>query len=65
MLQVGFDAFEVPDRFPESVWQKAARSMSVTYQPVPGARNVWLARHGELGGERDDQDPWFEQPHAG
>jgi uncharacterized protein (DUF934 family) len=64
MLQVGFDAFEVPDRFLESVWQKAARSMSVTYQHVPGARNVWLARHGELG-ERDDQDPWFEQPHAG
>ena len=65
MLQVGFDAFEVPDRFPESVWQKAARSMSVTYQQVPGARNVWLARHGEAGGDRDDQDPWFEQPHAG
>jgi uncharacterized protein (DUF934 family) len=65
MLQVGFDAFEVPDRFPESVWQKAARSMSVSYQPVPGARNVWLARHGEPGGDRDDQDPWFEQPHAG
>ena len=65
MLQVGFDAFEVPDRFPESVWQKAARSMSVTYQQVPGARNVWRARHGEAGSDRDDQDPWFEQPHAG
>ena len=47
MRQVGFDAFEVPDRFPESVWQKAARSMSVTYQQVPGARNVWLARHAK------------------
>jgi len=59
MLAVGFDAFEVTERFPESVWQRSARSMSIAYRRGErGARSVWEARRGEAL-------PWFEQPHAG
>ncbi len=59
MISVGFDAFEVTERFPEAVWRRAAQSMSLAYQTAQrGARSVWQARHSEA-------QPWFEQPHAG
>ncbi|MGE0211621.1 MAG: DUF934 domain-containing protein [Parvibaculaceae bacterium] len=58
MISVGFDSFEVTERFPEPVWQRTASSMSVSYQARGGARNVWSERHAEAR-------PWFEQPHAG
>jgi uncharacterized protein (DUF934 family) len=59
MIGVGFDAFEVTPRFPEAVWQRAAASMTLSYQHgQKAARSVWEARHREAA-------PWFEQPHAG
>lgn len=52
MLQVGFDAFEVSERFGPDVWLKSLRRMSVTYQhgledgrTAAGAAAVWKARH--------------------
>jgi uncharacterized protein (DUF934 family) len=56
MLQVGFDAFEVPDRFPENVWAQAVQAMRGTYQDGAGRLPIWKARHPDL---------WPEQPHAG
>lgn len=62
MLQVGFDAFEIGDRFPLEVWQKASRQMSLAYQRGLFRRGaqaeIWTERH-------TDAEPWLEQPHAG
>jgi uncharacterized protein (DUF934 family) len=62
MLQVGFDAFEISDRFPLAEWQRAARQMSLAYQRGLFRRaseaEVWTERH-------TDAEPWLEQPHAG
>jgi uncharacterized protein (DUF934 family) len=62
MLQVGFDAFEIGDRFPLETWQKAARQMSLAYQRGLFRRDpeaaIWNERHGGA-------EPWLEQPHAG
>jgi uncharacterized protein (DUF934 family) len=62
MLQVGIDSFDVPDRFPIEVWQKAARQMSLTYQRgltrAGDEREVWSTRHQGFSA-------WEEQPHAG
>ena len=62
MLQVGFDAFEIGDRFPLETWAKASRQMSLAYQRG-------LFRHGtesEIWTERHtDAEPWLEQPYAG
>lgn len=62
MLQVGFDTFDVSDRFPLEVWQKASRQMSLAYQRglfrKTGEREVWSERHQGFA-------PWEEQPHAG
>jgi uncharacterized protein (DUF934 family) len=62
MLQVGFDAFEVTERFPLEVWQKASRQMSLAYQRGLFRRGseaeIWTERH-------TDAEPWLEQPHAG
>lgn len=62
MLQVGFDAFDIGERFSLDTWQKASRQMSLAYQrglfrrdPEP---EIWTERH--IGAE-----PWLEQPHAG
>jgi uncharacterized protein (DUF934 family) len=62
MRQVGIDSFEVTDRFPLEVWQRASRQMSLAYQrglyrPV-GEREVWSERHQGFAA-------WEEQPHAG
>lgn len=56
--EVGFDAVEVTDRFPEAAWRGAAASISLAYQPVTTRAAVWQARHR-------DAEPWYEQPHAG
>jgi uncharacterized protein (DUF934 family) len=52
MLQVGFDAFEVSERFSRERWIKSLRRMSLTYQhdladghTPQGAAEVWRARH--------------------
>ena len=62
MLQVGFDTFDVSDRFPLEVWQNASRQMSLAYQRglfrKTGEREVWSERHQGFA-------PWEEQPHAG
>ena len=62
MLQVGFDAFEIGERFPLETWQKASRLMSLAYQRGLFRRGseaeIWTERH-------TDAEPWLEQPHAG
>ncbi|MCB1380537.1 MAG: DUF934 domain-containing protein [Alphaproteobacteria bacterium] len=62
MLQVGFDCFDIGERFPLALWQGAARQMSLAYQRGLFRRNaeaeVWTERH-------TDAEPWLEQPHAG
>ncbi len=62
MLQVGFDAFEIGERFPLAVWQQASRQMSLAYQRglfrLNSEAEVWTERH-------TDAQPWLEQPHAG
>jgi uncharacterized protein (DUF934 family) len=62
MRQVGFDTFDVSERFGLAVWQKASHQMSLAYQRglfrPAGEVEVWAVRHG-------DYAPWEEQPHAG
>jgi uncharacterized protein (DUF934 family) len=62
MLQVGFDAFDIGERFPLETWQKASRQMSLAYQRGLFRRGseaeIWTERH-------TDAEPWLEQPHAG
>ncbi|MGH6907736.1 MAG: DUF934 domain-containing protein, partial [Aestuariivirga sp.] len=62
MLQVGFDAFDIGERFPLSAWQAASKQMSLAYQRGLFRRNseaeIWTERH-------TDAEPWLEQPHAG
>ena len=62
MLQVGIDSFEVSERFPLEVWQKAAYRMALTYQRgltrAGDEREVWSQRHQGFAA-------WEEQPHAG
>jgi uncharacterized protein (DUF934 family) len=62
MRQVGFDTFDVSERFGLDVWQKASHQMSLAYQRglfrPAGEVEVWTKRHG-------DYAPWEEQSHAG
>jgi uncharacterized protein (DUF934 family) len=62
MRQVGFDSFEVSDRFPLQSWQAAANQMSLAYQRglfrKAGEQEVWSKRHQGF-------EAWEEQPHAG
>ena len=62
MQQVGFDSFEVNDRFPLQSWQAAAKHMSLAYQRglfrQAGELEVWSKRHQGF-------EAWEEQPHAG
>lgn len=46
MIETGFDAFEVTERFPEKAWEQAASSISLTYQPTyqPRRLHVWRLR---------------------
>jgi uncharacterized protein (DUF934 family) len=62
MHQVGFDSYDVSDRFPLETWQKASRQMSLAYQRglfrTVGEREIWSERNSGFS-------PWEEQPHAG
>jgi uncharacterized protein (DUF934 family) len=62
MRQVGFDSFDVSERFPPALWLRSFRQMSLAYQRGlyrgAGETEVWSERHGEAA-------PWFEQPFAG
>ncbi len=59
MMQVGFDTFEVSDRFTEQDWRRAAEQISLSYQPITGNKqDIWQARHAYAEALR-------EQPHAG
>lgn len=62
MRQVGFDSFEVSERFPLQMWQAASHQMSLAYQRglfrPAGEAEVWSIRHQGF-------EPWEEQPHAG
>lgn len=62
MQQVGFDAFEIGERFPLETWQKASKQMSLAYQRGLFRRaaeaEIWTERHAGA-------EPWLEQPHAG
>lgn len=62
MQQVGFDTFDIGERFPLETWKKASRQMSLAYQRGLFRRNseaeVWTERH-------TDAEPWVEQPYAG
>jgi len=62
MLQVGFDAFDIGERFSLEAWQSASKQMSLAYQRGLFRRNseaeIWTERH-------TDAEPWLEQPHAG
>ena len=53
MIETGFDAFEVTERFPEDAWEQAASSISLTYQSAyqPRRLHVWRLRwaRDELG----------------
>ena len=46
MLEVGFDQFEVTERFPQVLWEETSRGLSLSYQPVSqsGRLHVWQAR---------------------
>ena len=62
MLQVGFDTFDIGERFTLATWQQASKLMSLAYQRGLYRRNdeaeIWTERH-------TDAEPWLEQPHAG
>jgi uncharacterized protein (DUF934 family) len=59
LAEVGFDSFEVSDRFPEAIWRRAAGAMSLSYQTIPGRSQIWLARH------RAAATPERTLPHCG
>lgn len=62
MLQVGFDTFDIGERFQLATWQQASKQMSLAYQRGLFRRGseaeIWTERH-------TDAEPWLEQPHAG
>ena len=47
LAEVGFDSFEVSDRFPEPAWTRAASAITLAYQTIPGRAQIWRARHRE------------------
>jgi len=60
MLQVGFDSFQVSERFSRQRWIDSLKRMSLTYQhnladvtTVQGAAAVWKARHGRTANPTD------------
>jgi uncharacterized protein (DUF934 family) len=62
MRQVGFNSFDVTDRFSPEAWLGASRQLSLAYQRglyrPAGEAEIWSERHREA-------EPWLEQPHAG
>ena len=59
LAEVGFDSFEVSDRFPEAAWRRAAKAITLSYQTIPGRSQIWRARH------REAADQSLKQPQCG
>ena len=49
MIETGFTAFEVTNRFPQDLWERTAQGLSLSYQPVQQQErlHVWSARNSE------------------
>ena len=47
MSEVGFDAFEISDRFPEKTWTEVASRITLRYQSTHEhvRQHIWHARH--------------------
>jgi uncharacterized protein (DUF934 family) len=63
MLQVGFDSFEVSERFSRQRWIDSLKKMSLTYQhdladakTPQGAAAVWRARHAPRANPTDREN---------
>jgi uncharacterized protein (DUF934 family) len=63
MLQVGFDSFEVSERFSRQRWIDSLKKMSLTYQhdladakTPQGAAAVWRARHALTASPTDREN---------
>ena len=63
MLQVGFDSFEVSERFSRQRWIDSLKRMSLTYQhdladakTAQGAAAVWRARHALTASPTDREN---------
>ena len=63
MLQVGFDSFEVSERFSRQRWIDSLKRMSLTYQhdladakAAQGAAAVWRARHALTANPTDREN---------
>jgi uncharacterized protein (DUF934 family) len=63
MLQVGFDSFEVSERFSRQRWIDSLKKMSLTYQhdladakTAQGAAAVWRARHVSTADPKDREN---------
>jgi uncharacterized protein (DUF934 family) len=63
MLQVGFDSFEVSERFSRQRWIDSLKRMSLTYQhdladakTAQGAAAVWSARHALTANPTDREN---------
>jgi uncharacterized protein (DUF934 family) len=63
MLQVGFDSFEVSERFSRQRWIDSLKRMSLTYQhdladakTAQGAAAVWRARHAPTANPTDREN---------
>jgi uncharacterized protein (DUF934 family) len=62
MLQVGFDSFQVSERFQPELWLQSLKPMSFTYQhglqddkTAHGAAAIWKARHGSSPSSNDER----------
>jgi uncharacterized protein (DUF934 family) len=63
MLQVGFDSFEVSERFSSQRWLDSLKRMSLTYQhdladakTLQGAAAVWKERHARAATPTDQKN---------
>ncbi len=52
MLETGFDAFEITSRFPQALWERTARGLSLSYQPVQQQDRLHVWRERQVRGER-------------
>ena len=64
MLQVGFDSFEVNDRFPRDYWLRYLRRMSLTYQHDLADGKSAEPRSLRLGGEAERAGTARERPQG-
>jgi uncharacterized protein (DUF934 family) len=57
LVEVGFDSFDVSDRFPEAAWTRAASAITLAYQTIPGRAQIWRARHRDTAEASSDPAP--------